>query len=232
MRLTDHEVLRTADQHEEAYRSRYRRDQIATAFGGKVLSDSWCLPVDAVGLKLAENLSKAYGAGTAAMLVRVFGQVWLAAVAQGDADRLKHAMFSIVDLIRESDGRLAYLACHHATPEIIDAGAAKAALAEGYTIERVNTVNISRIVRLVRANAAWIGLDLSAPFMPAPTTPEFEALMAPYTEPGNGLVEVRAIKKREALARRIGEQVRARAMGGIGHRKWRVRNLEVSATTA
>jgi hypothetical protein len=60
--------------------------------------------------------------------------------------------------------------------------------------------------------AARCDLDLSAPFMPAPnSSDDFQEIMVPYAAIETGVgVEVRAIKKREALVRRVGEHSGAR----------------------
>jgi hypothetical protein len=87
-------------------------------------------------------------------------------------------------------------------------------------VERVTVINVSSIMRVVRSNAARLGLDLSAPFMPAPDSEQFAEIMELYAAIETDLaVEVRAIKKREALVRRVGEDAREFAMGrGSGAR--------------
>jgi hypothetical protein len=208
-----------------------RRGQVALAFGrNDAFRSLWYLPVDAVAMLLTMALAKVYGASAASQTVRLFGDAWLAVVARAEADFATDALFAVVDFIG-SGGRSAHMACgaHAATPEAIAAAVAKSPAAQGYVAERINAVNVSHIIRMVRTAAARHGIDLTDRFLPAPGTAEFAELMAPYKQQEIGIVEVGARRKREASARRIGEQVRARATGqGAGSRRARSRSPQAA----
>jgi hypothetical protein len=210
MRLTLDEITNICGLGPEQMKSLRRRGQFGRAFGANTaFASDWYLPVDAVGVMLTAGIAQAYDMTTAAQITRAFGDAWLAAVAAADADTEIDSTLAVADLIRKDDGQRALLAwC---------AGHAVTALAmspesNGYTVERVTVTNISSIVRAVRANAARLDLDLSAPFMPAPGSDDFQEIVAPYAAIEAGPVEVRALKKAEAAARRLGEQARALMM--------------------
>jgi hypothetical protein len=52
-------------------------------------------------------------------------------------------------------------------------------------------------------------LDLSSAFLPAPDSTEFAALLAPYAAIEGGIVEARALRKRDTAAQRVGAKARA-----------------------
>jgi hypothetical protein len=147
--------------------------------------------------------------------VRVFGHVALSVIAQADADRTKDAAFAVGDLIHTTTGKRAFMAAGFREP--VEA-------VEGYITERITTVNLSYIIRTVRAVAARNGLvGFDAPMMPPPDSAELAAIMKPYIEAmHNDIVEETGLRKAEVLARRVGAQARAIAVGGpvaLGTRK-------------
>jgi hypothetical protein len=234
-RLTLDEIMSICDFGIEQLKSLRRRDQIALAFGGNTAwaVATWYMPADCVGLMLTAALAKAYDMTIAAQIVRAFGDAWLTAVAKADADTEidaeTDASFAVADLVRKDDSQRALMAWCAGS-----AALAQLPEAKSYTIERVTVVNVSSIVRAVRANAASCDLDLSSPFMPAPDSEQFAEIMAPYAAIETGVVvEVRALEKREALVRRLGEQARAIAMGrrGSGVRT-RERGLQTAEAAA
>jgi hypothetical protein len=192
------------------------RHQAVGAFGRDlVLASEWHCPADAVAHRLAKTLGESYGLTTAASLVRVFGHVALSVIAQADADRTKDAAFAVVDLVHATTGKRAFMACGFREP--IEA-------VEGYITERITTVNLSYIIRTVRGVAARHGLvGFDAPFMYAPTSSEYAVVMAPYVEAiTSDVVEEAGMRKAEGVARRVGAQARAIAMGGspsVGSRR-------------
>lgn len=215
VRLTRNELLAITDHSEHGFKTKLRREQWGLAYGGRdTTARAWYGPEDALAVHLISSLAKAYDAASAASMARVFGEVVLTAIAKAEADYTVDAHFAVVDFVAP-DGRRAYLACGACdmTPETIAAELAKSPGARGFVAERVIAVNISHLIRIVRTNAARIGIDLTAPFLPPPESAEFLELMTPYAELPGGIVELRAIKKRDAMARKIGAQVRARAMG-------------------
>ncbi|MFL5239886.1 MAG: hypothetical protein ACJ8EL_20275 [Rhizomicrobium sp.] len=217
MRITLDELLTVTDISEDALKSMRRRGQIALAFSrNDAYRSLWYLPVDAVAMLLTMTLAKVYGASIAAQIVRMFGDVWLTVVAQAESDVSVDALFAVSDLIREADGRRAHLArgARDAIPEAIAAELARSPEGKGYVAERINLVNVSHIIRRIRVTAARHGIDLTSPLMLAPASEEFQELMQRYARQENGIVEARARRKREAIARRVGEQVRARLAGG------------------
>lgn len=232
VRLTRNELLAITDHTEHGFKTKLRRDQWGLAYGGRYTgARAWYGPEDAVAVHLISTLAKAYGGNTAALMTRVFGDVVLAAIAKAEGDCTVDAHFAVVDFIAP-DGQRAYLACgaHDATPETIAAELAKSYLVHGFVAERVIMVNISHLIRTVRTNAAQLGIDLTVPFLPAPESDEFLELMSPYAELPGCIVELRNVKQRDAMARKIGARVRARAMGqgGIGHQR-RSRSLWAAA---
>jgi len=115
--------------------------------------------------------------------------------------------FAVIDLVHATTGRRAFVAAGFREP--IEA-------VEGYITERITTVNLSYIIRTVRAVAARNGLvGFDAPFMYAPTSPEYAVVMAPYAEAtSSDVVAESEMRKAEATARRAGMQSRGLAMGG------------------
>jgi hypothetical protein len=208
-RLTLDEITNICDIGAEQLKSLRRRDQIALAFGGNTAwaVATWYMPADCVGLMLTTALAQAYDMTVAAQLVRAFGAQWLHAVAKAEAaetDAGFDAWFAVADLVRRDDGSRSLMAW--CTGSVTLAGLPEA---NGPMFERITMINISRIVRAVRVNAARCDLDLSAPFMPAPDSDDFQEIMAAYARETGGFVEARALKKAEASARRLGGQARA-----------------------
>jgi hypothetical protein len=184
------------------------RRQAVGAFGRDLaLASEWHCPCDPVAQRLAKTLGESYGLTTAASLVRVFGHVVLAVIAAAETDRSTDAAFAVVDLIRATTGRRAFMACGFREP--VEA-------VEGYITERITTVNVSYVVRTVRVVAARNGLvGFDAPFMPAPDGTDYATILAPYVDAINSdIVEEAGMRKAEALARRVGAEARRIAMGG------------------
>lgn len=231
-RLTRNELLLITGHTEHGFKTKLRRDQWGIAYGGRDAgARTWYGPEDAVAVHLVSALAKAHDAATAARMARVFGDVILTTIAKAEADVTADAHFAVVDFVGQ-DGKRAYLACgaRDATPATIAAELAKSPAARGGVAERIITINVSHLIRIVRANAARIGIDLTTPFLPPPESAEFRELMAPYAELPGGIVEMRAAKKRDAIAGKIGARVRARAMGqGAVGRKPGSRSLRTAA---
>jgi hypothetical protein len=80
----------------------------------------------------------------------------------------------------------------------------------------VTTVNLSYIIRTVRAVAARNAVPgFDHVFMFAPGSEEFAATMRPYLEAElPDVVEEHALRRVEAMARRAGALARSIAMGG------------------
>jgi len=230
-RLTLGELTTITDIGVEELKSKRRRDQLAFAFG---CSDASArlryVPSDCVAVMVTKDLAKTHGAKQAAQIVRAFADGMLRAVALSEADIALDVMFVVTDFV-DADGKRAFLASA-AQGATADAVAADAVEVTGYVAERINAVNISRIVRVVRANAARLRIDLREAFMPAPNSAEFDDLMKSFEELPSGIVEARALRRHEVAARKAGELARAVAMGGTGRRNPRERASEVTATAA
>ena len=96
--------------------------------------------------------------------------------------------------------------------------------------ERVVSVNVTRTIRTIRASASAEHIDLSGAFMPVPGSVEFDEIMSPFAELPPGIVEMRAMRRREVAARKAGVLARSVAMGGAHVRSnARGRVLEVTA---
>jgi hypothetical protein len=216
-RLTLNEVMSITNIGIEQLKSMRRRGQFAAAFSCKdAFATLRYSGVDCVAVLLTSELARTFSSKEAATLVLMFGGSVLRAIADaehGSAD----VLLGIADLVREDDGRRAHLAC--AAPDVG---------AEGHTTVRVVTCNVSRLIRRVRASAERVGIDLSAPFMPARDSAALDAILAGYTEL-QAVVEHGARRKRLAGARHAGERARQLAMGGTIHRK-RARASEVTAS--
>lgn len=232
VRLTRNELLAISDHTEHGFKTKLRRDQWGLAYGGRgAAARAWYGPEDAVVVHLVSTLAKAYDATTGARMTRAFADVVLITIAKAEADFTVDAHFAVVDFVGK-DGQRAYLACgaRDTTPDTIAAELAKSPPARAFVAERVITINVSHLIRIVRTNAARIGIDLIAPFLPPPESAEFLELMAPYAELPGGIVEMRAAKKRDAIAGKIGARVRARAMGqGAVGRKVASRTMRTAA---
>jgi hypothetical protein len=206
-RITRAEAWLAAGTHRAREKSATTRGQAVGAFGRDlVLASEWHCPADAVAQRLAKVLGESYGLTTAASLVKLFGHVVLAVIATAEADRSKDAAFAVVDLVHATTGKRAFMAAGFREP--IEA-------AEGYITERITTVNLSYIIRTVRAVAARNGLvGFDAPFMYAPTSTEYAVVMAPYVEAITSDVIAESEMRRAAqLARRAGQSARSIAMG-------------------
>lgn len=224
IRLRLNEVLALTDTGMEALKSRRRRGEVAIGLGGCELLASGCYaPIDCVAILLATALTEVYGAKVAGQLVRGFADVVLTTIGEAEADRAHDVMLAVIDCV-DADGKRAFLAS-----AAHDAGAGAP---NGYTVERINAVNVSQIIRAVRASAVRFRIDLNDVFMPAPVSETFAAIMAPFAEMPGGIVAARDLRRRETAARRAGEASRAIAMGGAGRRKVAERAQEVSATAA
>ncbi|MBR0900976.1 hypothetical protein JQ616_38975 [Bradyrhizobium tropiciagri] len=211
-RLTLSELLHVTNTGEEALKSMRRRGQIALAFGLRdAFASSWYLPVDAVSMLVTSALAKVYGVSNAAVLVRISGDVLLQIVAGAEADTDTDAMLCVMDLVRERDGVRAYFVSCAAVdaflPEL-----PRSCETHDFVPERLIMINVSQVIRALRVSALRIGVDLTAPFLPPPDSLEFQKLMASYSQLPHTMVELHTIKKRDALARKIG--AKARAFGG------------------
>jgi hypothetical protein len=219
-RLTLSELMSITGIGTEQLKSMRRRGQFAAAFSCKdAFATLRYTGADAVAVLLAGELAKTFGAKEAAQLTVLFGGALLRAIAAaehssaGSAGSTGDALLGLADLVRDGDGRRAYLAC--SAPDVG---------AEGYTVERVVTVNVAHLVRRVRAEADRVGINLSGAFMPAPDSGEFREIMAPYGElPAIVEHSAGARRKRLTAAGRAGERARQIAMGGVaaGVRKGR-----------
>lgn len=228
VRLTRNELLTITNHSEHGFKTKLRRDQWAMAYGGRdAAARSWYRPEDAVAVHLTSALATIYGADLAAQIVRISSDVIVGAISEADTDPEAGALFAVVDFVH-TDGRRAYLTCG-GRDERPEANGVQFA-ARGYHVERVISVNVSLILQSVRTGAQRIGIDLSEPFLPAPDSAAFAELLAPYAELECGMVELRAIKKRDAIASKIGARVRARAMGqGTVGPKMRSRSMRAAA---
>jgi hypothetical protein len=209
-RLTLSEQMAITDTGAEELKSKRRRRQFACAFSCDDASARLRYTgADCVAVVLTADLARAFGAKQAASIVLMFGDVVLRAIAQAEAATSTDVMLGVNEFARESDDRRGHFAYCGRVAEL-----EKSPDAAGYTVERVVTVNVSRAIRIVRANAARLGVDLSGSLMPPPDSAEFDAIMTAYTELPPGIVESNAYRQRTAAARRAGEKARAVAMGG------------------
>lgn len=230
MRVLDWaELLAITGIDKQMLKSLRRRDALALAWGrGEVYESLNYLPLDAVGMLLTLELGKAYGSkgdkgyAEVAAMIRVHADVWARVVAEAERDYKTrpdfNVRFCIVDFVRDSDGKRAHLAggSRDTDDEAIARAIVASPQAKGYIPTRITCANVSRLLVEIRTNAEANGIELHEPFsfMPDPDSAEFSALMQPFEEAKAGaIIEVQSRKKREAMVRKIGDQVRARVSG-------------------
>jgi len=169
-----------------SWSARTNRGEMALAFGiRRRLAGGRFLDLDAVAAILVDELTPGFGRKFAAVIVTSFGDAWLNAVGQADATQTpvffqvgeegdvltkaeRGVMGKDVPLLRKSVrvgcGTIAELAkCAEGAPAMP---------------ERLTMVNITSMLARVRARAAGVGLDLSAPFFPPPDDPFAKQLIA------------------------------------------------------
>lgn len=85
---------------------------------------------------------------------------------------------------------------------------------QGWVQTRINSVNVSVLIRRIRRAAVKEQIDLDAPFMPPVGTGEFEKLMeCDYFKGRDQLfTDSKTIKSREAAGAKHGEAARAMVM--------------------
>lgn len=215
-RLTLKELLAVTATDIQKFNTLRKRDQIGLAFGRGIAPASLSyLPVDAVGMLIVETLGKSYPRlEVAAQLTRLHFDAWGRCVAEADANPDCQASFVIVDLEREHDGAQAHFVAGTADvvqPELLAADLVRSTpQTRGFTATRITCINVSRLMRFIRAQATAVGIDLSHSFMPPPDSREFAELMRPYTDRRDAaIIEARNRRNREALADRLGDKARA-----------------------
>lgn len=192
-----------------------RRDQIAMAFGRRLAAASLSyIPADCVGMLLVATLGEAYGDKLTfpAQLVRVYGDMWLECVARAEAPGSNHpdVHFCVIDLERESDGKTGHMVAG-STAMAPEQTAFTVGQPQGWVQTRINSVNVSVLIRRIRRAAVKEQIDLDAPFMPPVGTGEFEKLMeCDYFKGRDQLfTDSKTIKSREAAGAKHGEAARA-----------------------
>jgi hypothetical protein len=224
------ELLAITDTNKEMLKSLRRRNALALAWGrGEVYESLKYLPLDAVGMLLVRDLGKNYsskyegGYCEVAAMIRVHCDVWARVVAEAERDYKKGgkgwllARFCIVDFVRATDGKRAHLVggSRDTSDEAIANAMAQSPEAKGFIPTRITCTNIAQLLLEIRTNAAAHDIELHQPysFMPDPESDEFKELMQPFEEAkASAIVEVQNRKKQEALMRKIGDQVRSRAL--------------------
>lgn len=215
-RLSLNDVLAATATSYDALQSLRRRNQIGLAFGRGVAAASLSyVAADTVGMILAATLGRSHGQTMAAQIVRLRFDAWGHVVAEADARPERDAFLVVVDLERNTDRAAAHFvagATDVTSPEALAADIVRnMPAARGFTATRVISVNISRLMRFIRAQGVRHGIDLSHAFLPPPDSDTFRDLMSPYVEMRDAaIIEVRNRAKREALAERLGDAARER----------------------
>lgn len=138
-----------------------------------------------------------------AQLARIYGGAILFTIAEAEASREADVAFAVVTAVTV-DGKRGFVAHGGSLPP-----------KPSYTVaEQIVSVNVSHLCRLLRADAAKVGLDLRDRFLPPPNSAAFAEIVRPYAELESGIIEAKAIKKRDVAARRAGDRARMIAMGG------------------
>jgi len=208
-----------------------RRNAFGLAWGrGEVYESLNYLPLDAVGMLLVMELGKAYnskgdkGYSEVAAMIRVHADVWARVVAEAERDYKTrpdfNVRFCVVDFERAGDSKRAHLVggSRETDDEAIALAIAQSPQAKGFIPARITCANVSRLLAEIRNNAEKHGIELRKPFsfMPDPDSKEFAELMQPFEQAkASAIIEVQSGKKREAEVRKMGEQVRARAMAAV-----------------
>jgi hypothetical protein len=141
------------------------------AFGVPAEAACEIFPIDAVGGIIGLELATAIGVFDAAAIVEGWADHWMETTGRAAHD---------------PEGRTFYLAVGIAGPDhereyLIASGLAEEILGDvhrdGFDPRRVITVNVSGIIRELRARAKRMGLDLGPIFLP-PDHPEFVSLIS------------------------------------------------------
>ncbi len=209
--LSFDELLAAANLSEGALGVLRQRKQIALAFGRR---DAYralrYVELDAVGVLLAEDLSRNFTRKIAAQIVRVHGDVWAAAV--GAAENSEEPIFFFVLEATNPSGERAHLttwAPLAGINKMLDE-MAQQLVAAGYTKPRLSSAFINQAIEQVRANAKKAKIDLSGRFMVSPESPEFRKLIEPYVEiRDRAKARLGQIRRLEDLTQRAGNQSRA-----------------------
>jgi hypothetical protein len=197
------------------------RDQIALSFGQRFAYASLrYLPLDGIGLLLADAVAKSHGRTFAAQAVRVHWDTWAEVVAHAEDDPTRPANFCVVDF-RLADGKQGHMVCGAAGAIDEEALALRLAMtpqAKGAEPERIVCVNVARLIRFMRENAARHGIDLLDRFLPPPGDPALVDLLAPWKAAKESAIDMaRALRRKDEIAaERAGALVRSALEGKPG----------------
>jgi hypothetical protein len=170
------ECLVAAGKSENWFKTVRRRRQVALAWGlSEQIPYGKYTEADAVALRLLADMGEPVGLTRAAEVMRVWNDSWLEAIV--DADGLKSETVYLVYIEYDSGTPNERCAIGHTTLSLIQ----KPGMFENPSGKTPPTkmvfLNITATLQKVRANAAKIGLDLSAPFLPARGDPRFEKMI-------------------------------------------------------
>jgi hypothetical protein len=217
--LTLKQLLTVIDMSPEALKSLRRRNQIALAFGLRHAWDGMTfLPIDAVAMLVRGSLTPIYAPTMAAEFVRSYADILISTIAEAEQHRDDaYGYFSIIDIERVADGQKSTLALGSlglVSPDHVRDLMAKTPGTDGFIAMNIHDVNVSLLIKAIRNNAARHGIDLTAAFMYAPGSPEYQKLMSPFVEARAHdrdqaiVTTAKARTKREALIGKAGEQSR------------------------
>lgn len=214
MKLTHDDFLHVTGANGPGLRKLQHRNQLVLAFGRSCAPTSLTyLPIDAVCLLTTDVLGKTYNLTVASQIMRLRFDQLAHVVGVAEADPSHEAHFCIIDLQRNSDGAQANIAAGASDvvmPELLAADMMEQPELRGFSATRVVSVNVSHLIRFVRAQGAAHGLDLAAAFFPPPDSAEYAELMRPYVERRDAaIIEAKNRRNRATLADRLGDRARA-----------------------
>jgi hypothetical protein len=176
--LSTQQFYAAAGTNAGTFGARTNRQETALAFGiERRLAGGKLLDLDAAAMILVDELTPAFGRRYAATIVRAHSDTWLKGV--GRADTMTEPMYFLVAEYGEP-----IKGATHAIRNSMRVAVATFGEFKDYNDPkahfpaRVTMVNISNVLKRVRANAAKVGVDLSGPFFPPPTDPLAKELIA------------------------------------------------------
>jgi hypothetical protein len=175
-------------------------DHVALAFGTPApAAPGRYLDLDACAIAMNEGLSVSLGRSTATALVGGFFHQWGSAVGKAEACPDHDYFFAVAGVGRDERTKSAkLLLVTHGTPEEIANDFRNNKDMIGYFV-----VNVSDILRRLRARAEELGIDLSRQFFFPPDDPRFETILIQVKRERDArLARLRRDKKRFAAVKR------------------------------
>ena len=175
------DYLAICDVKRGSYDARQTLKEIGLAFGlARRLAGGVMLDLDCICHFISEALTPVLSRKYAAAIVRAYSDEILKAVGLADANPAEVMFLAGVEfgpgygqITREHDRKMRFGAT-----TLTDFAASFAKSPEANDVTRVTHINVTEILRNVRARAAKRGFDWTAPFFPPPSDPMAAKLIA------------------------------------------------------